>query len=243
MKSLAQTILAAAIASSSVPLLPAQTPPAADVPMRMHEWTLPMFPTQLVMFGVFRGEIRIAIEVDPAGNLADTLVLAYTDQALVRPTLEALRKWTFEPAIVGGVARGTIRGLTFDFRPDGLVVVQNANSGGAGPFLTVGNTFGHERFDYQVSELKDLDRIPAPVSIVRPARPAKEAWASAPASVTVDFYIDDKGRVRMPSVNRAEDNALAWAAVRAVGQWRFAPPTVGGYPVTVHATQEFVFKP
>ena len=133
MKSLAQTILAAAIASSSAPLLPAQTPPAADVPMRMHEWTLPMFPTQLVMFGVFRGEIRIAIEVDPAGNLADTLVLAYTDQALVRPTLEALRKWTFEPAIVGGVARGTIRGLTFDFRPDGLVVVQNANSGGRGP--------------------------------------------------------------------------------------------------------------
>ena len=58
------------------------------------------------MFGVFRGEIRIAIEVDPAGgDLADTLVLAYTDQALVRPTLEALRKWTFEPAIVGGVAR------------------------------------------------------------------------------------------------------------------------------------------
>ena len=60
-------------------------------------------------------------------------------------------------------------------KPDGLVVVQNANSGGAGPFLMEGNSFGVEKFDYEVSELKDLDRIPAPVHVVRPAVPARPA--------------------------------------------------------------------
>jgi TonB family protein len=243
MKTPTRTILAAATAAFAAAAMPAQPAPASDAPMRMHEWVLPFFPTQLTMAGIERGEVRIAIEVDAAGRLADMLLLATTDQALVRPTQEALRKWTFEPAIIGGMARGTIRGITFDFRPDGLVVVQNANSGGAGPFLMEGNSFGVEKFDYEVSELKDLDRIPAPVHVVRPAVPARPAGGAPVASITVDFYIDERGDVRMPSVSRSEDNALAWAAVRAVAQWKFAPPTVEGAPVTVHATQEFVFRP
>ena len=91
--------------------------------------------------------------------------------------------------------------------------------------------------------MRDLDRIPTPLHIVKPVLPTRLPKGSAPVEVTVDFYIDETGHVRMPAVDRSEDNAPAWAAVQAVAQWTFAPPTVNGVPVTVLATQSFVFKP
>jgi len=238
-------ILAIMLGASAAVQLPGQ-PPAAqlpDAPLKMHEWDMPYYPTQLLMEGVVRGEIRIAIEVDATGRLTDTLVLDYSNVALVRPALEAVRKWTFDPAVVNGEARSTTRGVLFDFRPDGPVVVESPNSSGSGPYLVRINNFGRGELEYQVSELRDLDRIPNPVRIVKPSVSLRADKASAPVRITVDFYIDEKGRVRMPSVGRDQDNPLGWASVRAVAQWEFAPPTVNGAPVTAHATQDFVFKP
>ncbi len=210
--------------------------------LKIHQNVAPFYPSRLYMEGVVYGQVRIAIQVDASGRLTDTLVAAYTNSALVKPTLDAVSQWTFDPAIVNGEARSTASGLVFDFRPDGPVVVQRAGGPGGDALLDEADGRPSARFQYEVRELRDLDRIPTPVHVVKPVLAARAGDATGPGSVTVDFYIDETGRVRMPSVARSEDNALAWAAVRAVSQWTFAPPTVSGVPVTVHATQEFVFK-
>ena len=62
----------------------------------------------------------------------------------------------------------------------------------------------------------------------------------------MDFLIDEEGRVRLPAVSRATNEAneeLAAAAVTAVTQWRFEPPTAKGKPVLVRAQQDFAFQP
>jgi TonB family protein len=231
-------------------LLAAIAPPAhvrgqdsapRDSSLKIHQTVAPFFPTHLYMDGVVSGEVRIAIQVDASGRLTDTLVVAYTNFSLVKPTLDAVGQWTFDPAVVNGEARGTTSGLVFDFRPDGPVLVQRAGGPGHDSLL---DAYGRESmsFEYQVRELRDLDRIPNPVRIVKPSFAAQRGASSQPVRVTVDFYIDETGRVRMPSVSRSEDNALAWAAVQAVSQWTFAPPTVDGAPVTVHATQDFLSR-
>jgi len=64
--------------------------------------------------------------------------------------------------------------------------------------------------------------------------------------VSVEFYIDETGRVRMPSVDLETNEAyedLSATAIAAVGQWQFEPPTVKGRPVLVVAHQDFTFQP
>ena len=96
----------------------------SDSPLKLHQWVAPVFPPRLFAEGIVTGEVRVAIQVDTSGRLTDTLVVAYTDANLVAPTLDAIRKWTFDPAVVNGEARGTTTGLTFNFQPDSPVVVQ-----------------------------------------------------------------------------------------------------------------------
>ena len=63
-------------------------------------------------------------------------------------------------------------------------------------------------------------------------------------TVTVEFYIDEQGTVRMAAVPReSAGDVYAAAAVAAVEQWRFEPPLRKGEPVLVLAQQEFKFRP
>jgi hypothetical protein len=59
--------------------------------------------------------------------------------------------------------------------------------------------------------------------------------------VVLDFYIDTEGRPRMPVVLSAAHDVYAIAAMEALLQWRFAPPTRQGRPAIVRATQQFSF--
>jgi TonB family protein len=96
-----------------------------------------------------------------------------------------------------------------------------------------------DHYIFQSFHLRDLDHIPTPVEVVAPVAKLE----GAPRSVTVEFYIDEQGRVRMPAVDReAADDTLAAAAVAAVEKWRFEPPVRKGRPVLVFAEQPFNFK-
>ena len=88
----------------------------------------------------------------------------------------------------------------------------------------------------------ELDQTLAAVQSVSPPKPAELVAADrARHSVLIDFYVDDKGRPRMPVVLSSPSPAYAQAAVAALSQWRFSTPTRGGQPVAVRARQEFVF--
>jgi len=78
--------------------------------------------------------------------------------------------------------------------------------------------------------------------VVKPILPGGALSAGQERVVTVDFYIDEEGKVRVPAVDRdvAEDR-LAAAAVSAVEQWRFEPPLRKGHPVLVQVQQDFRF--
>ena len=60
-------------------------------------------------------------------------------------------------------------------------------------------------------------------------------------TVTLDFYIDGEGRVRLPAADLGTHPSFARAAVEALDQWRFEPPTSEGRPVVVRAIQTFNF--
>jgi TonB family protein len=59
--------------------------------------------------------------------------------------------------------------------------------------------------------------------------------------VSVDFYIDETGVVRMPAVSPRDNIELTALSLEALRQWRFEPPTRNGKPVLVKASQVFSF--
>jgi TonB family protein len=96
-----------------------------------------------------------------------------------------------------------------------------------------------EVIEYHVCSLRDLDRIPTPLHVVAPAASLRPDAGE----VKVEFYIDEQGKVRIPVARETSDAAFANAAVDAVSQWQFEPPTSKGKAVLVHAVQIFTIKP
>ena len=94
---------------------------------------------------------------------------------------------------------------------------------------------------YRPHSLKELDRIPTPIAAPSPGFPARFAHGGA-GQVTVSFYIDEDGAVRLPSVDESDDPDLAAAAIDALRNWKFEPPTWKRRPVLVRASQQFNFR-
>lgn len=193
------------------------------------------FPSNALIKGIHSGKVRLVVSVDAEGKLADCLVVAYTNEVFVAPAVRAVKAWTYEPARVRGHARASRADLSFNFKGDLVVTVQNAE------YNYLQNIFG-DIFMFQPSLLRDLDHIPVPAHVVSPSIPDGILAAGEARVVNVEFYIDQEGKVRVPSVSRDQaDDRLAAEAVAAVEQWRFEPPMRKGQPVLVLAQQEFRF--
>jgi TonB family protein len=182
------------------------------------------------------GEVSTVISVDANGVLTDYLITGYTDKVFAEAAELALKRWVYSPARVNGQARASRGDVLFQFKDQG-VIVQTLPGALERRALT---GFVQEHYVYQSCNLRELDRIPTPVHVVRPAVKGDRDKHS----ITVNFYIDETGKVRMPAVAReSADDIYAAAAVAAVEQWRFEPPLRKGQPVLVYAQQEFTFRP
>lgn len=194
-----------------------------------------VYPPMMLYNAIYTGEVSVVISVDEKGVLTDCLVTGYTDHTFADAAVTALKRWIYQPARVKGRARASRADVLFLFKDQGVIVQnfpgaleQRAWSG-----------YAQGRYVYQPCKLRELDRIPTPVHVVRPSIKPGDGQHS----VTVEFYIDEDGKVRMPAVAReSADDAYAAAAVSAVEQWRFESPLRRGKPVLVYAQQEFTFN-
>jgi len=218
-------------------LLAAEKPanPQAHRRFKIIQTANAIYPTRMMMEGVSNGVARAVLHVDSEGKLVDSLVVAYTRLAFAEEVQRVLKKWKFEPETSAGEPVDTIVEVTFNFEVNGVLLVQRF-----GPELsTVEIDRGYE---YQACNLKHLDGIPTPVSIVHPTYPMEWAERGLVGKVTVDFYIDETGKVRFAAAPFDANPLLSGIAVAAVSKWQFAPPTRKGRPVLVHAQQIFDFR-
>lgn len=214
----------------------AQTDAPVLESMKIHVRNLPAFPITLVARGVTQGTVRIAVKVDEEGQLVDHLIVGYTDAALAHVAVNSLKDWQFTPARLDGEPVPAQSEVVFNFRAEGVVVNQHM----------VEHYLGRLRpqdseLVYQPTSLRDLDQIPTPVHVVSPIYTPEMSDRGLRGEVTIDFYIDEQGRVRMPVGPANQNQELAALAMQAVAQWQFEPPTRRGKPVLVLARQRFNF--
>lgn len=220
----ATAALAASAAFESARVLP-------DNPM-------PTYPSALRLSGVTQGRAIIAVSVDHEGRVKDQLVLAYTEPQFARASTEVLHDWRFVPARLDGEPVSVQFELTFDYTLEGAVITTSVN-----------DHFLYDRFDglgrsslaYRPARADRLDRSPVRVGGLSPKYALAAAQEGVHGVVTVRFYIDEQGNVRLPSVAGAGNAYLTEQAMTAVREWKFEPVTSRGEPVLVAAQQEFNF--
>jgi TonB family protein len=78
--------------------------------------------------------------------------------------------------------------------------------------------------------------------MVAPHYPSNLAERGVKGAVTIEFFIDETGAVRMAAASAQDDYTLTALAIDALSHWKFAPPTSRGKPVLVKASQVFNFK-
>jgi TonB family protein len=231
-------LLAFALLCGVAAAQPAQITIPGFESMQIEARGMPNFPVTLIGRGITTGTVRVVIKVDETGRLDDWLVVAYTHETLARSAVDALKRWKYTPARLNGEPVSAQAEMQFTFRVEGVVVSQNMVE----HFLA--RARGDEpEFVYRPSTLRELDRIPTPVHVVSPNYSPELAQRGIHGDVTVEFYIDEKGQVRLPVVPGNQPPELTELAVAAVSQWTFEPPTRRGQPVLVQVRQVFHFEP
>jgi TonB family protein len=197
----------------------------------------PIFPPSLEHRGYSSGEVHLAVKVDAAGKLEDVLAIAFTQKEFADEAVEAVKTWKFEPARIGGASVGYVRNVVIYFQIQGIRVIETDPLDEITRLRFLPSAY-EQRFEYSACSLRDLDRIPVPRHVVAPA----DFPRNPSDSVVIEFYIDEQGRVRLPGVKVGANADFANAALDAVSQWRFDPPTRKGKPVLVLADQTFLAK-
>lgn len=215
---------------------PGWAEPADVQPLRIIRTVEPRFPDLLSRRGVYEGEARVVVHIDAEGRLADWLLTSYSHPFFGREATEVLRQWRFEPARRNGEAIGVRTEMVFGFQTSGMVI-----SVTTGDLMERLHRRGNQTAVHRVSQPHELDEPIAALQRVAPLWPEDFTPAEREARVTVDFYIDEEGRPRMPVVVQSDDEALNFAAIEAISHWRFAPPLRQGAPVMVRARQSFRF--
>jgi TonB family protein len=210
-----------------------------DRPLKVIQTTTSNFPVRPAAEGILEGQVRAVITVDAEGNFTDCLILSYTHSDFATEVLESLRVWDYEPARHRGQPVGTRADMTFLFQGKGMVF-----SGTASEVATaqVNRLFGSPPVSV-VCHATELDQPLTTTKVVNPRHPGKALSPEHLAGTAVlDFYVDPEGRPRMPVAIRASHEQFAVAAIDALSEWRFTPPTRKGRPMAVRIRQEFVFR-
>lgn len=206
----------------------------------------PAFPPALLLQGITEGSVTLLIVINKAGNLQDHLVLNASHQLFAKAVSDVLPSWKFFSISENGRSVNAARRLTVDFRGGGAVVSLLPHMAIEGMIPGVAR-LRERRSAYAVSSLRDLDRLPTPVKIVEPHLLRSEGKSNHGRTVVFHFFIDETGKVRIPT---AEDEALQHvdehlldAVHNALIQWEFTPPTIRDEPVVTRASQPFqIFK-
>lgn len=195
------------------------------------------YPPSLLLEGTTSGQVRVVMDVDETGKLRDFLITGFTHPALGAELQRELANFDFEPAIERGEPIRVRFEVIFDFEARGAVLSLNGtNSVSAQLRQSLGNPMTH-----LLARESELDRPIKVLQQVAPVHPRRRGKPGAPGTAQIDFYIDSNGRPRMPVVVRASAEEFGAAAIDALVQWQFAPPTRDGRPTYIRVVQEFVF--
>lgn len=210
--------------------------PAIEPP-RVIEQPVWNYPLEAARELIYEGHTRVLVTISEEGQLLDFIVLGFTHPSFAQEVVSAMPRFRFLPARVRGEPSTTRLPITFHFEQQGNVVSMMASE----QMERHVTRLIRRGFKPTVCPGTKLDGPLVVTNTVSPGYPAELRGRGLETEVTVDFYVDPEGRVRMPATPADAHPSFAREAIGAVEQWQFEPPTSSGEPVLVHVQQTFHF--
>ncbi|MBD5779299.1 energy transducer TonB [Pelagicoccus sp. NFK12] len=235
-------LLAATVPSTSGnPGQPFSKYPGLDLQFKVLK--LPHFPQSLEEEGYLEGQVRVALDIDYAGELRDWLVLESSHPAFTQSLERVIEDWRFTAPYLNGENKSIVTELGIQFRSEGNVVSMTSVASALNRRFNDLTGYG-SRYS-GLSSIKDLDTPPYPISQEPPSVPEELIEKYDGSRAVFTFYVDEAGQVRIPVLSQTDgdpDVLMLLAAQDAIAQWRFEPPTQNRKPVKIQLSQTFVFK-
>ncbi|HVU17257.1 MAG TPA: energy transducer TonB [Candidatus Didemnitutus sp.] len=195
-------------------------------------YVAPQYPIMALDRGILDGLVTVAVAWTDAGIPSDVVVLHTSESTFASPARDAVLEWRRAPTPgVSEVVRYELR-----FARSGVVVSRNH---------TLGSRFAEasaeKKEPYRVPLAGDLDRPLKPIAQPMPEFPAEAKGRFDQATVVVDFYVDEKGRVRAPIVRESTAPEFSREALEALQQWRYETPRKDGQPAVMSESWAFNF--
>lgn len=204
-------------------------------------------PQDLKHLGISRPEVKFRVIVDGEGAITDYLAVEATHFGLLEPAEKKLAVARFEPATLDGEATvGKITITVTFFDPEQRAWKQGGIAAPHGG--SVSDAVERRLYSANPDALRYAESEPSLLDeplklleskIYRLHAPEKNAPVG---SVLVEYYIDAKGRVRLPEILETDDDTLSMSVLMSLQSTRFRPPTVEGRPTYVRVRQPFNFN-
>ena len=188
---------------------------------------------------IFKERLAMVM-LDANGVARDFLLIRCTRTYFGEALLDEARRRTYSARRLQGVAVPAPFLFTFSFQPPpGMTGISNFEAASRRSEEIQGGA----QFVYQPHREADIDGGQlTPTRIAIPVQPA-DYKGTKPLRVLVTFYVDELGRVRLPSVESTLAPELVPHAIGALQQGAFAPPKIKGEPVLVYTMRALTFRP
>lgn len=198
--------------------------------IKIAEKTDVRFPGTMRAIGVKEGDVSLVIAVDSEGKLQDTFILESSRKAFAKSAIKSIGEWRFEPATYDGTPIDSSIRIDLNFQVDKKLTWHTFQAPGPAD-ITRTDT---QEAPVKVASFEDLDSIPLPIEISEPE-------FAADGNATIEFYIDELGKVRCPRITRGSSLTFGRTLATTVSQWRFEPPEADGRRTNTIVRQSFTF--
>jgi outer membrane biosynthesis protein TonB len=212
-----------------------------EVSLGLIDYALPRFPPELVGVKAGDGEVIIAVTIDAAGAVDDSVILEATNEAFARSTTLAVSSWQFSVDDSVSTKASSEAGsmlprrevLQFSFKRSGVVTSLNHGEAARASFVTPNIP------QFKSVPWSALDSEPQRLSATMPSLSSAMQMKLGTQPLQVNFVIDREGYVRVPVINVA-DPELAKVVLAAVRTWRYTSPVHQQQAVAVEVTKALV---
>lgn len=199
------------------------------------------FPGEAVHEGVATGRATVGVFLDADGKPKDFLLIRCTQKYFGTALLEEAKRRTYSAKQVKGVAIPSVFVFSYAFEPPpGMNAISNFEAANR----RAEDIQGGAAYVYRARNEPEIDggqlvqtRVALPV--LPKALIPKDG---KPVRALVSFYVDEKGKVRLPNVESYLPPHFVAAAVASLEQWAFKPPVSKGQPVLVRTMRALTFR-
>lgn len=221
--------LALIILLPSTHAAPTATAPATTE-LTITKYVAPVFPTFARIAGLLDGSAVVVFSHALDGTIADALAIRHSDPAFAREATDAVRQWRIAPHRHDGQPCRLAHGVRFAFSATGVVSVASL------PTSRTAATAAEPAAAFAAVDVHDLDTLPAARARPMPVLSSASLAHALPAALSVTFFIDPAGHVRVPSLGTAVTPEVGEAVLAALRHWRYDAPLKAGQPVAaLHA--------